>query len=148
MSTVVPPKFFGEQFASDVIRRERQKILVLRETATSHTWAKLIKNETASCLQAGLRSLFSQVRPPNAARSATCRLDNAPAFQSLALNNSLKDIGVKLDLANAANINSNPVAEKANRELEKDIITCQPSGGKITNQVLATAVAMLNARSR
>ena len=148
MSTVTPPEYFGEQYASDVIRRQRQKILVLRETATSYTWAKLIKSETAAVLEAGLRSLFGQVRPPNAARPASCRLDNAAAFQTLALNDSLENIGVKLDLSNAANINGNPVAEKANRELEKCIIVCQPAGGRITSSVLASAVSMLNARPR
>ena len=148
MSTVTPPEYFGEQYASDVIKRERQKILVLRETATSYTWAKIVKNETAQALESGLRSLFSQVRPPNAARPASCRLDNAPGFKTLALNDCLKDIGVKIDLGNAANINSNPVAEKANRELEQCIITCQPTGGRITSQVLASAVSMLNSRPR
>ena len=83
MSSVTPPSSFGEHFATDIISRYCQKILVLRETATSHTWAKLVANEQKETLEEGLRYLFSQVRPPNATRPSVCRVDNAAAFKSL-----------------------------------------------------------------
>ena len=51
MSSVTPPTHFGEQFATDIISRYCQKILVLRETATSMTWAKLVANEQKSHLK-------------------------------------------------------------------------------------------------
>ena len=148
MSSVPPPSYFGEQFAADVIKREKQKIFILRETATSYTWSKLIKDERSSTLEAALRSLFAQVRPPNAARPAVCRIDNAQAFVSLTIQDCLKDIGVKLELSNPANKNSNPVAEKANREMHYCLITVLPSGGKLTESVLATATALLNSKPR
>ena len=62
MCSVAPPSNFGEQFATDIISRYCQKILVLRETATSFTWAKLVANEQKDTLEDGLRNLFSQVR--------------------------------------------------------------------------------------
>ena len=86
MSSVPPPTHFGEQFATDIISRFCQKILVLRETATSMTWAKLVSNEQKTTLEEGLRNLFAQVRPPNAIRPSVCRVDNAAAFKSLAEN--------------------------------------------------------------
>ena len=148
MSSVAPPKTFGEHFASDVIRRERQKILFLRETATSYTWALLVKSETAIVLEEGLRQLFSQVRPPNAARSAICRTDNAPGFIHIHDRDSLLDIGVKIDLSNKKNKNGNPVAEKCSQEIQKAIVTIQPTGGPITRQDLAAAISSLNSRPR
>ena len=72
MSSVPAPTHFGEHFASDVIKREKQKILLLRETATSYTWACLVKNEKAPTLESGLRKLFAEVRSPNATRPAVC----------------------------------------------------------------------------
>lgn len=148
MSSVEPPKYFGEQYASDVIHCEKQRILLLRETATSYTRASLVKNETAKTLEAGLRHLFAQVRPPNAARPGVCRVDNAPAFISLAENKSLQDIGIQLYTKNPANKNGNPVAEKATREFENILVTMHPGGGKITPQTLQFAIAQLNSKPR
>ena len=148
MSTTTPPKYIGERFACDVIKREKQKILVLRETVTSYTWTAIIKDEKASTLESGLRSLFAQVRPPNAARPASCRVDNAQTFVSITLKDGLDDIGVKLDLSNPANSDGNPIAEKANRELHHCLVTVQPSGGKLTRQTLANATSLLNSKPR
>ena len=90
MSSVTPPEKFGEQFATDVIDREKQKILTLRETATSHTWARFVKNETAEELEAGLRCLFALVGPSNATRARICRTDNAKSFISLSNKQAVK----------------------------------------------------------
>ena len=76
-----------------------------------------------------------------------CRVDNAPAFKSLADNDCLKDLGIRLDKALAINKNSNPVAEKANRELHECIVSVS-SGKKITSDQLATAVSKLNSKPR
>ena len=149
MSSVEPPKFFGEHFASDIIQRNKQKILLLRETATSHTWAKLIQNEKTTTLLEGFRHLFAQVRPPNAARPSTCRVDNAPALQSISMNEKLADIGVDFDLGNKANKNSNPVAEKANKEMHAAIVSTVPNTAKkITEAQLQSAVALMNSKPR
>ena len=40
------------------------------------------------------------------------------------------------------------MAEKANRELHKSLVTVTPGGGKIDAQVLQTAVAQLNSKPR
>ena len=111
------------------------------------TWAKLVANEQKVTLEEGLRNLFAQVRPPNAIRPSICRVDNAAAFKSLAENDCLKDLGIRLDKALAINKNSNPVAEKANRELHECIVSVS-SGKKINSDQLATAVSKLNSKPR
>merc|ERR1712020_588526 len=148
MSSVTPPETFGLQFATDVIDREKQKILTLRETATSHTWAKLIQNETAEELESGLRCLFALVGPSNATRLRTCRTDNAKSFISLFKNKTLIDIGVTIDLSNAQNKNGNPVAEKNNREVQNAILSVTPAGGQISELELSKAISALNAKLR
>ena len=148
MSSVTPPETFGLQFATDVIEREKQKILTLRETATSYTWAKLIKNETADELESGLRYLFAQAGPPNATRARTCRTDNAKSFVSLSNNKALMDIGVTIDLCNAQNKNGNPVAERNNSEVQNAILNISPAGGQISECELAEAISALNAKPR
>ena len=49
--------------------------------------------------------MFAQVRPPNAIRPSVCRVDNAAAFKSLAENDCLQDLGIRLDKALEANPN-------------------------------------------
>ena len=45
-SSSLPPEFPGESLAADVISRNRQKILVVRDTLSSFTSATFISNET------------------------------------------------------------------------------------------------------
>ena len=148
MSSVPPPDTFGQHFATDVIDREKQKILTLRETATSYTWARFIQNETAIELESGLRCLFALASPPNATQLRTCRADNAKSFISLTNNKILTDIGVILDISNPANKNGNPVAEKANREVQNAILGVAPTGGQVSEVQLAKAISALNAKPR
>ena len=75
-------------------------------------------------------------------------MDNHPSLISLAENENLSDLGITLDPKNKANQNGNPVAEKANQELHKSIVTLMPSGGKLTPTLLANAVGQLNSRPR
>jgi len=124
------------------------KILTLRETATSQTWAKFIKNETAEELENGLRCLFALTGPSNATRARICRTDNAKSFVSLHNNQSLTDIGVTIDLSNAQNKNGNPVAEKNNREVQDAILSITPAGGQISEVELSQAISALNSRPR
>ena len=64
-STSDPPFCVGSVFASDVIRRSRQMILVARETVTSFTSAMLINDETHHTLRDGLLQLLLPAPSPN-----------------------------------------------------------------------------------
>ena len=81
----------------------------------------------------GLRTLYG---PP-----AVIRTDPAPGFAALANDALLAKCRVK-------NVNKNPVAEKAVRELECELVHQQPIGGTITQLVLSVATANLNTRVR
>ena len=53
--------------------------------------------------------------------SASVRVDCAPSLKSLSKDNDLVSLGIILDLGSAKNPNKNPVAEKANQELELEL---------------------------
>ena len=63
-------------------------------------------------------------------------------------NDSLASHGISLDMGNPKNVNKNPVAEKANQELEKELLKVEPTGNPISAVVLLQAVCLLNSRIR
>jgi len=146
-STSDPPDGVCIQFACDVIRRERQFILVLRDVVTSYTWSLIISNEQADSLREGILKLCIPIRPTDGP-SSVIRVDPAPGFVSLKDNEELKSFGITLDIGRVKNINKNPVAERAVQELEAEILKHDPSGGPISDLKLSIATARLNTRIR
>ena len=69
----------GQQFAADVIRRNQQKIFVIRDVFSSFTSAALIPDETADTLRSSLIAQSTFLRKDQ----STIRVDYAPGFQSL-----------------------------------------------------------------
>ena len=75
-------------------------------------------------------------------------MDCAPSLKSLALNNCLDQHNIFLELGNTKNINKNPVAERANQELELELLKIDPSGNPVSAVTLLKAVCTLNSRIR
>ena len=59
---------------------------------------------------------------------AIVRVDPAPGFASMSNNDSLKHLNVTIEVGRVKNKNKNPVAEKAVRELEEELIRQEPGG--------------------
>ena len=146
-SSCDPPDHIGFNFAADVIKRERQNILIIRETTTSFTLATLIHDERVESLRNGLISLVSKIRPSSAS-PALIRVDPAPAFQSIFRKVSLSDHNIFLELGRVKNRNKNPVVDKAIKELLKELWIQNPIGGPLSAMSLDAAVAILNSRLR
>ena len=110
-----------------------------------------MQNETAVELSASLLRLSNLIRPAKLL-PMTIRLDPHPSHKSLFLeiqnSRGLARHNIKLEIGRELNINHNPVAEKAVRELIREILLISPEGGKITSTTLSEAVAMLNSRLR
>ena len=145
-STPAPAKI-GISFASDVLRRERQFILVLRETVSSYTVSTLINNEQANTLREGLLYLAADLRPLGD-HTMHVRVDPAPGFVSLQNDSKLQALNIQLEVGEPKNPNKNPVAEKAVQELSSELRRLCPNGGAITSLTLKLATANLNARLR
>ena len=60
----------------------------------------------------------------------------------------LKSEEIQLDIGSAKNKNKNAVAEKAIREFRLELVKQAPSGGLITETILAKAIRNLNSRIR
>ena len=142
-----PPEVVGISFAADVIKRHRQLILVLRECATSFTASCLVPDEKHDTLRDALTQLIVGVHPLDGPR-AVIRVDPSPGFQSMANNDSLNHLNVTIEVGRVKNKNKNPVAEKAVRELEEELIKQEPSGRPVSAVGLALATARLNSRLR
>ena len=81
-STTSPPKGIGFEFACDVLRRETQFIMVLREIVTSYTWSKIIADEKKDTLLPNLLQLLVPVKPIEIS-NIIVRVDPAPGFKSM-----------------------------------------------------------------
>jgi hypothetical protein len=146
-TTTAPPEIIGSNFAADVLRRERQYILVLRECVTSFSCSVIIENERRESLREALIHMTAELRPLDGP-PAVIRVDPAPGFVSLVNDELLRDNRICLEIGRTKNINKNPVAERAVQELEHELLKLQPVGGAVTPLVLSMATAQLNTKIR
>ena len=146
-STTDPPSAIGLSFATDVIRRNRQFILLVRETVTSFTDAVLVDGEDHVSLRNGLLQMCVQLRPESGP-TAVVRADPAPGFSKLVGDKLLSQHGLSIDIGRVKNKNKNPIAEKAVQELEDEFLRQDPDQPFLTSASLAVAVARLNSRIR
>ena len=142
-----PPETVGLSFAADVIKRNQQLILLLREVVTSYTAACFIENEKQETLRDGLLRLILDLHPLDGP-CAVVRVDPAPGFIALRDDTRLQKFHITLEIGRIKNVNKNPVAEKAILELEEEVLKQEPGGGPLTHLSLAIAVARLNTRIR
>lgn len=146
-STGDPPDCVGVSFAADVLKRQKQNILVVRETITSYTLSQIVENEQRDTLRSALACLCMAIKPIDGP-PAVIRVDPAAGFAALSNDKTLSDIGIQIEVGRIKNVNKNPVAEKAIGELEGEILKQDPSGNPLTVVTLALATARLNSRIR
>ena len=146
-STSDPPASVGSQFAADVIVRERQKILVVREYVSCFTRAMLIASEKQDDLREALICLTSDLICLDGPL-AVIRTDPAPGFQSLVGDMSLSEHRLSLEIGRTKNVNKNPVGEKAVQEVQAEILRITNQSGSVSTSVLNKAINSLNCRIR
>ncbi len=135
----------GQYFHADVVRREKQKILILRDNFSSLTAATFIPTEQHQHLRAGIIALANPIR---LAHEVTVRTDNATGFQALVKDQDLAQLGITVVLADSHNKNANAVVDRACHELETEITKLQPQGGEISDTILARSILLLNTKIR
>ena len=142
-----PPESIGVSFAADILKRDRQLTLLLREIVTSYTAACIVSDKKQTTLREALACLETELHPLDGP-SAVIRVDPAPGFMTLRNDETLKSLRLSLEIGRVKNPNKNPVAEKAIFELEKDLLKQEPTGGPVSQLGLVIAVARLNSRIR
>ena len=143
-SSSLPAAHPGLSLAADVICRACQKILVARDMLTAYTTATFISGETASDYRDGIIVCTL----PMKSQLSSLRVDCAPALKSLKDDKSLISHSIILEFGRVKNYNKNPVAEKANQELELEILKIDSAGKAISAATLTKAVHILNTRIR
>lgn len=146
-SSSEPPAAVGISFAADVIKRNRQLILVVRENASSFTTSCIIEDERRDSLRSGLLRLCLELCPLSGPH-AVIRVDPAPGFASLVNDDQLRHHRISVEIGRTKNPNKNPVAEKCIAELSDEFLRICPEGGAVTPLTLAIATANLNTRVR
>ena len=135
-----------EYFHADVIKRARQKILLLVDHFSSFQAAKLIPSETANDLKDGLLVLIGALRRPG---KVVVKTDNAKGFESLSKHDpDLRDLDIELILADVFNKNSNAVVDRGCQELEEELRKLSPEGLPISQANLSKAVLQVNQKLR
>ena len=121
-----------------------KKILVVRDYLTSFTSATFLSNESAEECKNGLILCCL----PLQFNQSVVRVDCAPSLQKLKREDSLRHYNILLEIGQAKNINKNPVAERANQELEAELLKVDPTGNPVSAVTLLKAVCILNSRIR
>ena len=128
-----------------VIRRAKQKILVVRDVHSSFTTASIIPDEGHSTLRAGILNDTSLFR----LNPSIFKVDNAPGFTALKDDQQLQLQGVTLDFGRVKNKNKNAVADKCIQELDLELLKLNSvGGGQISSTELQAVLRTLNQRIR
>ena len=145
-STSVPDRI-GSWFSADVIKREGQLILLVRENVTSYSDALFIASESAESLKEGLARIINKFRP--LAGTPLCvRVDGATGFQSLCNDRLLRSLNINLEVGEAKNTNRNPIAERGIEDFHAEVCKIKTEGGRLSEVELSLVVANLNCRIR
>ena len=143
-SSSVSPSSPGSIFFADNLRRNRQKICVVRDVHSTYTTASIVDDETSNSLRNALLLNTSFLRNPQ----ATIRIDAATGFQALHNDLSFQQHGITLDFGHIKNKNSNSVIDKGIQELESELLKHDTSGAPVTTLQLQTVLTTLNTRIR
>ena len=87
----------GTTFEAEIMKRERQLVLVLRETVTSYTTAMIVSDETHSTLWDGLIQLSIGLNLLDGP-CAIIRTDPAPGFVDQANDDILRSHRLSLEM--------------------------------------------------
>ena len=136
----------GSSFAVDAVRRYRQHIIVLRESVSSYTLSSLIDGERHDQLRNALLSVCAGLRLLGD-NSINVHVD-PPGLVALVNDPALAKHGIQLEVSQVKNLNKNPVAEHATKELGIELLQLSPDGGPLSKVTLALVTGNLNSRIR
>ena len=137
------PSSQGEQFSVDVVRRNKQMIVVARDIL-SYTTSTFVPDEKANSLRSAILNTTGFLRK----RNCIVRVDNAPGFLPLKDDYQLKSCGISLDYGNPKNCNKNPDIDKGIQEFESEILLYEESNKTLTPDTLQIITDQLNQRIR
>ena len=142
--TETKPTSIASHFAADVMVKGG-KFLILREVLTSHTATVKISDEKEDSLRDGLLALLAHYKTM---MKIQIRIDNQSGMVALVNNKVLQKLNIEVVPGDSKNVNKNPVAERAVREIEDEILKIQSPDREITSSILAQATMAVNNKIR
>ena len=142
------PEHPGTHMQADVIKHDRQLILVTTDLFSNFTTSCFIASEQKQHL---LDGLIQTTTPIRRSELICVRTDRAPALQSLALRppEELSKVGIKLILPDTNfNKNANAKVDKIIQELQTEMKKNARHSQPLSNADLAMATSILNNRIR
>lgn len=144
-STSSMPVSIGQMFSADVLRREKQMILVLLDKFSFFVFGMFILGEKHEFLREALIQLAT---PFMHSQGCVIKVDNASGFLRLKNDELLQSVGIALDFTRVKCKNDNPTVDKVIQELEGEIKRIVPEGGPISPGTLASSISNTNSRIR
>ena len=117
----------------------------MQEYVSSYTSTILVPDERKETLRDAILKTCLTIRPI-ANQPATVRTDSASSFKALVNDKFLRENNIVVEIGNPKNKNSNPVAEKAVQDMEKELLKIDPTGARVSSTALAIACNNLNTR--
>ena len=141
---------FSSNFSADVIERNGQNILIVREKLSSFTLTKFIPDQKSETLKQALISLIIDMVPQS---GSTVQVDFATAWATLARESQqegseLKRCRIQIDMGRHHNKNKNPISDGACKEFHKEVLRLKPEGTALTEIERALITSTLNQRIR
>ena len=141
---------FGSHFACDVMVRNSQKILLIREKLTQFAHGVILNRETSEDILSAIVMLIADKIPDY---GTIIRTDNASVFQkihslSADLESWLNKFHIKIEMGETFNKNRNPIAENLVKECHKEINKAGYSESQLNEFQLALVLKNINSRIR
>ena len=146
-STAKPLPCVGSQVCIDIMKQNRQLLLVARESITSYTTVLPVPSEKVTDLRDTILSTCLWMVPMDGPATIV-RTDPAPGFCALEGDETLLSARLPLEVGQIKIPKKNPVAEHAIQEFQIELKKCQPTGGPATPISIAKATHALNTRIR
>ena len=144
------PQGVATNLAADIIERASQKILIIRDTFSQFIRGTIVPDQKMETLRDAILGLIIDIIPNS---GTDIRVDGATSLQALAKESTthgtiLNAHKIKVTIGRLLNKNKNPVAENANKEVQKEILRYKKSKGPITPIDLQVILKNINSRIR
>ena len=141
---------FGSHFSCDVMVRNSQKILLIREKLTQFAQGYILDKETGDNILSAIVLLIADKIPEY---GTIIRTDNASVFQkihslSTDLDSWLAKFQIKIEMGETFNKNRNPIAENLVKECHKEINRAGYTDIQLDDFHLACVLRNINSRIR
>ena len=141
---------FGTHFLVDVIEKNSQKILLVREKLSKYTWLELVADHTMASLK---ETIFQTLLPWIHSGGAVIRCSGAQILKAVAKDavregSVFKEYGISFDSGGALKPDMKMEGETATRECGVEIVRHKPGKALLTVEDLVIIAKRMNDRTQ